>query len=211
MMNVFSFAIVLRRVYDSEAPEEKTVFSHETGLFSPLEKPGGLYVFINQPIRPVTIRCPGYLEARVQPQFQKTSFCALFPGPGHMPPSGWRAYPGKEAPGEYSWKDPGCSLRLLAWDAGRKAAKIQARPWIQGGMLRFSNGNETCPALILEKQPPDLFFMGDLPWMPSPGPVERVWMAKTDSSGNYALVLPEGLFPDQLEQERRDHLWAWQR
>ena len=71
MTNVFSFGIALRRVYDSEPLEEKAVFFHETGIFSPLEKPGGLYVFINQPIQPVTIRCPGYLELQIEPQFQK--------------------------------------------------------------------------------------------------------------------------------------------
>ena len=92
MTNVFSFGIALRRVYDSEPPEEKAVFFHETGIFSPLEKPGGLYVFINQPIQPVTIRCPGYLELQIEPQFQKISFCGLFPEPDYMPPSGWKAY-----------------------------------------------------------------------------------------------------------------------
>ena len=184
MTNVFSFGIALRRVYDSEPPEEKAVFFHETGIFSPLEKPGGLYVFINQPIRPVTIRCPGYLELQIEPQFQKVSFCGLCPEPGYMPPSGWKAYSGKGLPGEYCWKDPGCNLRLLSWDADRKAAQIRARPWIQGGMLRFSK---------------------------VPGPLERVWMGKTDPFGNYTIILPEGMFPDHLEQERGDHPWVWQR
>lgn len=211
MTNLFSFAIALRRAYDSEPPEEKALFFHETGIFSPLGKPDGLYVFINQPVQPVTIRCPGYLEVQIEPQFQKISFCTLFPRPGYVPPSGWKAYPGKGLPGEYAWKDPGCNLRLLSWDAGRNAAQIRSRPWIQGGILRFSKGNETCPALILEKQPPDLFFIGDLPWTPDPGPVERVWMAKTDSSGNYAIVLPEGFFPEQPERERGNHHWVWQR
>ena len=128
-----------------------------------------------------------------------------------MPPSGWRAYSGKGLPGEYCWEDPGCNLRLLSWDADRKAAQIRARPWIQGGMLRFSKGNESCPALILEKQPPDLFFTGDLPWEPVPGPLERVWMGKTDPFGNYTIILPVGMFPDHLEQERGDHPWVWQR
>lgn len=211
MTNLFCFAIALRRAYDSEPPEEKALFFHETGIFSPLGKPDGLYVFINQPVQPVTIRCPGYLEVQIEPQFQKISFCTLFPGPGYVPPSGWKAYPGKGLPGEYAWKDPDCNLRLLSWDAGRNAAQIRSRPWIQGGILRFPKGNETCPALILEKQPPDLFFIGDLPWTPDPGPVERVWMAKTDSSGNYAIVLPEGFFPEQPERERGNHQWVWQR
>lgn len=191
MNTAFAFAVALRRVYDSGAPEIPARFFAGDCLLHPLEKGNGLYVFL-KPAEKITVHCRGYLPASVAVKPGEVAFVALYPGPRYNAPQGWSCIAGEAFPGEVlCWPDPRYQIRMAGWDAAKGAAQLLARPGFCGGTLLFGDGVEAAAALILEKEPPDTYYLavpgGQLPG----GMVRRAWTAMADEEGNYIGVAPE--------------------
>lgn len=209
MTGRFSFAVALRRVYDSSPPEKPACFLEGERVLRPLDKGGGLYAFADEPAERVEIRCPGYLPALAEVRRGEVHFTGLFPGPDYCGPPGWRITRGPAPPGEILyWPDPGYCLRLLSWDREKGAARILAQPGFRGGTLLFARDGRGQAALIQEKEPPDLYYLGPLQEAPTGSVPQRVWAAKADETGKYTAVTPEGFPAGEPWRQGRDDLWV---
>lgn len=198
MTHTWSFTVRLLRVFDSGAPEHTAAFWSGTGRLFPQTKPDGVYVFIDgERADRVRVGCPGYLPAEFEAEAGKIIAVPLYPACGYCPPPEWRATSGCAPPGTLCWEDPRFDLRMLGWDVKNCGAYIRARPGFLGGMLLFSNDTGAFPALVIGKQPPELFLLDALPPQLAECGAKRVWAARSGPDQNYVVVTPENFSPGQ--------------
>lgn len=203
MKLVFSFALVLHRPFDSVSPESEPEFRMDGCVLHPFPKPGGIYVFINQSPGMVSVRCPGYQNAAVDIEAGQVKHICLYPAGGYDPPPGWRAGSVKVKPGSLCWiRDRSCEIRLLTYERKKQTARLYARPGFVGGSLLFFRDSVLEQALILEKQPPNLYFFSELKGDYTGGTACRIYPGRADDEGNCSLIIPQYIdFSDALLEE----------
>lgn len=203
MKLVFSFALVLHRPFDSAPPESKSEFRLDGRVLNPFPKPGGIFVFVNLPPGTVSIRCPGYQNTVVNVGIGQVRHICLYPDSRYNPPPRWRAETVKRSSGGTCWiRDPSCEIRLLTYEREKQTACLYARPGFVGGSFLFSLGDAREPALILEKQPPNLYFLSELKKDYAGGTACRIYPGRADDDGNCCLIVPENSdFSNALVEE----------
>lgn len=203
MKHVFSFAMVLHRPFDSAPPESTPEFKMDRFALNPFHKLGGIYVFINQPPGKIFIRCPGYQDAEADIQAGQVKHICLYPEEKYDPPAGWLAKTVEYRPKSICWiRDLSCEIRLSAFDREKSAVQLYAHPGFVGGCLLFSRDKAQEIALILEKQPPNHYFLSELKNDYTNAIVSKVYPGKADKNGKCRLVFPQGTnSSEQLEKE----------
>lgn len=203
MKLVFSFALVLHRPFDSAPPESYPEFQMDGCALNPFPKPGGIYIFVNLPPGKVSIRCPGYQNVEVDVQTGQVRHICFYPDSRYDPPPGWRAETIKISSGRTCWvRDQACEIRLLSYEQEKQAAHLYARPGFVGGSLLLSRDNVSEQAFILEKQPPNLYFLSELKGDYTGGAVCRIYPGRGDDSGDCRLIIPQNMdFSDTLVEE----------
>ncbi|WP_411676829.1 hypothetical protein [Caproicibacter sp.] len=199
----FSFALVLHRPFDSAPPESEPEFRMDGRVLNPFPKPGGIYVFVNQPPGPVSVLCPGYRTVVADICSGQIKHICLDPTGRYDPPPGWQLRTVKTVPGHTCWiRDSSCEIRLLTYEREKQTARLYARPGFVGGSLLFSRDNVREQAFILEKQPPNLYFLSNLKEDYAGGKACRIYPGKADDSGDCRLIIPQSLeFSDALVEE----------
>ncbi|QNK40459.1 hypothetical protein [Caproicibacter fermentans] len=113
---------------------------------------------------------------------------------GTTPPVGWQIVTAKAKPGGISWiRDNSCEIRLLTNEREKQTICLYARPGFIGGSLLFSRDNVREQALILEKQPPNRYFLSELKGDYTGGTACRIYPGRGDDSGNCRLIIPQNM------------------
>ncbi|OCN02801.1 hypothetical protein A7X67_02795 [Clostridium sp. W14A] len=194
MKLVFSCALVLHRPFDSAPPESEPEFRMDGRVLNPFPKPGGIYVFVDLPPGAVSIRCPGYQNAAADVETGQVRHICLYPDSRYNPPVGWQIVTAKAKPGGIRWiRDNSCEIRLLTNEREKQTICLYARPGFIGGSLLFSRDNVREQALILEKQPPNRYFLSELKGDYTGGTACRIYPGRGDDSGNCRLIIPQNM------------------
>lgn len=200
MTNSFSFAITLHRAFDSEPPKAKAVFYSESKQLYPIEKPNGLYVFLEGAENPLTIICAGFKPESINISAGNIAPVALYPNSMFAAPTGWKLIRASGDPEKFVYCiDTRYELKLAEYTPEKGFARIRSRKGLTGGCLLFSTNIKKEIALILEKQSPDRFYLNGLSYDYSGGTVQRVFCARTDAQGKYYLAVPESFMAEAVD------------
>lgn len=200
--HTLSFAVLLPRIFDSGAARSPALFYAGTRRLCPLEKGGGLYVFLGETPAVLRVCCRGYQEETISPTPGETVFLPLYPAPGYFAPEGWTSKACCAPPGTLLFfADNRYEMRLLSYDTAAHTARLRTRPGLCGGTVCFLAEGKQTLALILEKRPPDLYALKPLYGGTAAGAVQRIYTARADKAGCALLVVPSQLdFTDTAVQ-----------
>lgn len=197
----FSFAIVVHRVFDSAPPEHQPVFLSNGKKLKAYQKPGGVYVFVDEKAGEIEIICKGYQNERVFAQEGAEIHARLYPDGAYVPPSGWTCYQMQAQPGELVFcADTSYHVRLIEKPKKREAVRFWSKPGIVGGCLSWKTPQGEEIAMIVQKTPPDFYYL-DKP-LTDGGDFKKGYLARAMSNHAAFLVAPDGWEPDSVGKEK---------
>lgn len=195
MTHKLAFAVTLQRSFDS-APLQGARFYAGGDPLSPVEKPNGLYVFTDVPACPVRAELAGMQSALISPRLGECVHVCLYEGKGFAAPYGYRVADFAVTPHE--------RLHIVSLGDGARVtesadgkARLALRRGVPvGGWLMFTRENGGGEAsFILEKRPPDIYYLSGHNGGFEGGSARRIYVGKADENGICRIVLP-GDFPD---------------
>lgn len=196
MMHKLAFAVTLQRSFDSAALEAAARFYGGGSILNPVEKTGGLYVFTDIPVCEITVEFPGMQTAKAAPKLGECLPVCLYEGKGFRAPHGCRLAEFAAKPHErlYIASDEN-SMRVIESGDGRARLAVRRGSPVGGWLMFKREGGRDEPAFILEKRPPDQYYLLGHSGGFDGGTASRIYVGKADENGVCRIVLPSD-FPD---------------
>ncbi len=189
---------IVRRGFDAAPAGQEVSFWDGDRKIEPLRKAGGVYLFLEASSQPLEVRCLGYQPVRLIPRREQLSYVWLYPDSQFSCPVGWTLLHWQGPPGQVLFcPDERYTLRLLEADLLSCWVRLWTRPGFVNGCLLFSDGQDAWLSRVLEKRPPDRFYLDRLDRLPDGGRVALGYAARADHTGHAVFVLPEGVAPGE--------------
>lgn len=193
MRQEYSGLVVVRRGFDSAPIGQEVSFWAGNRRVTASRKADGAHLLLRAPYRALEVRCPGYQPGRFTLQPEAVSFVWLYPDSRFSCPAGWSVLHWQGPPGQLLFcPDERYTLRLLESDLLSGWVRLWTRPGFVNGCLLLSDAQDARLVRILEKRPPDRFYLDRLDRSFDGGRVVRGYAARADSTGDAVFVLPEG-------------------